>query len=691
MDVKLTKIFRENTLGAMFTAFVGAVAGFSWTLGKPRIYFPSFGESLLSITIGVVFSVGLWIFLSSLFARLFKRPIKTVRRIDALSYIFILPFSCAGIQSIFQLNQPRKEFAIYFLTLFGAAKVGEALFFAIPRRGRALAALAVIALSAFVIYGQVAKNLFGQIEYWRDLEEIKLSDASSGFAGPKASRVIVNSKGRWRAATNVKSPGVYILNSRLEKPSKLALAFLSADDQSPAKVDMTISESNGKKEKKSIIVDKSDWMEIGFENEIASGEMEIRLETKSGGFWVSDPVITNGTDRPNVIVIFIDALRADHLSCYGYPRSTTPTIDDLAAKGTLFENHYAASSWTTSSMATFFTGLYPRQHGCIDFGSLSLPSEYETTAELFQRAGYRTFGISANPLLSVKTDFSQGFDVFDESCFGKNLYGSGECITDSALDEVNNDTPLFFFIHYYDAHLPYIAPPPYLFKFRNGIAGETKGGIIQFNINRYDESIEYCDAQIARLLAGLEKKGLLRNSIVIISADHGEEMADHGRFNHGFSVYEEVTHIPLIMSGRGIASGARVANLTSTVDMFAAILAFAGIEAKLPQSGRNIFPIDDDYKREWTISDMQDKIAFRTPEYKLIVDTALRKKMLFDPASDPGDQHDIAGEKPEIVKAAYQKLIAIIDKISEVKPREKRVGNAIKEHRDRLKALGYVQ
>ncbi len=333
-----------------------------------------------------------------------------------------------------------------------------------------------------------------------------------------------------------------------------------------------------------------------------------------GGGWANERLKTSQlrdhADAPNVIVIVVDTLRADHLSSYGYERETSPFIDGLAAEGVRFENAISPSSWTQPSHASMLTGRYTYEHQA---ETQPLDDTYPTIGEVLQAQGYRTGAFSANTLFFTRRQgFGRGFLHFEDNdqsapdaFLNSSLYGYlfdyyglrkalkyegvptrrlAPEINQSALQWIDRgDQPFFVFINYFDAHDPYTPPEPYLSKY-----GQTRGGLIngfieryhpeltpaqlQSEIDAYDGSINYVDDQIKALFAELESRGELENTIVIITADHGESLGEHGLLQHSASLYRQEIHVPLIVWGAGVPSGIVVDTPVSTTSLPATIL-----------------------------------------------------------------------------------------------------------------------
>jgi arylsulfatase A-like enzyme len=323
-----------------------------------------------------------------------------------------------------------------------------------------------------------------------------------------------------------------------------------------------------------------------------------------GGGWVREKVGTRGlpepqSDAPNVIVIVVDTLRADHLTSYGYERDTTPFMDSLASEGVRFDNAISPSSWTQPSHASILTGRHTYEHQA---ETEPLDDSYPTIGEVMQKNGYRTAAFSANTLFFTRRQgFGRGFLHFEDDYYSvpdaflnSSLYGFlfdfyglrkalnyegvparriASDINRSVLKWVDQDTdrPFFVFMNYFDVHDPYTPPEPYRNKYASV---PNPGGLIngfmerfhpdltpeqlQSEIDAYDGAISYVDDEIRNLFNALEQRGLLENTIVIITSDHGESLGEHGLLQHSASLYLQEIHVPLIIWGPGLVPAGTV-------------------------------------------------------------------------------------------------------------------------------------
>src|SRR5215467_7710388 len=236
---------------------------------------------------------------------------------------------------------------------------------------------------------------------------------------------------------------------------------------------------------------------------------------------------------PNVILITIDTLRADHVGCYGATDVKTPTIDDLAHDGIVFERAIAQVPLTWPSHAAILTGLYPFQNGAQDFTGQPLDPRFQSIAQAFQRNGYATGAVVSSFALDRSWGLSRGFDSYDDA-FSQKSYtdpelGLVERRANESVDHAitwlkkNNRKPFFLWLHLYDPHRPYDPPEP--------LATEYRGRL-------YDGEIAYADRELGRLVAWLKAAGLYNRSLIAFLSDHGGSLGEHGEREHGFFVYD---------------------------------------------------------------------------------------------------------------------------------------------------------
>ncbi len=327
--------------------------------------------------------------------------------------------------------------------------------------------------------------------------------------------------------------------------------------------------------------------------------------------------------QPNIIFILIDTLRAYHLPMYGYSRPTAPRLTALAENGMTFKRMYAPASATRPSVASLFSSLYPAVHKT-NYERDYLPDSIVTLAEVLRDGGYQSIGIAANPNVSPVFGFAQGFDHYEmassDSAFkittlgsvaedtlgrkidalfakGDEFSGLADNMTDITLRRIvqREQKPTFLYVHYIDPHWPYTPPKPYDKAFDaertpsirqpnvdplSLVSDRVPQDKVSHTLDQYDGEILFADHHIARLLDGLEQAGMLKNAMIIVTSDHGEEFWEHGQRGHDKSLYEEVLHIPFLLSWPGrIPAGSTFDEMTNLVDVMPTILDMVGLKA----------------------------------------------------------------------------------------------------------------
>lgn len=301
--------------------------------------------------------------------------------------------------------------------------------------------------------------------------------------------------------------------------------------------------------------------------------------------------------KPTILLITIDTLRRDHLGFYGYPLETSPFIDQLAKNGTVFKNVITPLPLTDGSHATILTSLHPLTHQVIR-NATRLKDNVETIAEVLKKNGYYTIGTIAAFHLSSKYNFSQGFDSFSDT-WDKNIkyneawFRAAESVNKSLFEQIDeylekcknnekgNAKPLFIWVHYYDPHTPYINRKEITFA-------SYENNKEQFPYINYDKEIRYTDENIKKLFAYLGKKGLSETMLTCITADHGEQLGEHGASAVHHDFYSETSFVPLIFQGYKIPKNKVIENYVSTMDIAATILGRINLGFGKPQTGNGI-------------------------------------------------------------------------------------------------------
>jgi arylsulfatase A-like enzyme len=345
-------------------------------------------------------------------------------------------------------------------------------------------------------------------------------------------------------------------------------------------------------------------------------------------------------NSPNVLIVIVDTLRADHLSPYGYARDTTPYMTQLAQQGVLFENAIAPSSWTLPSHASMLTGLYPHQDG-VERDEDTLSSRLPTLGDAMENRGYRTAAFSANYLyFSRSHGFVNGFLHFENyeqtvagilekvplsalllekfsryttggtgAYFGVKNAATAERVDNDALDWIERgNRPFFIVLNYFDVHEPVLPPEPYLHMYTSnskariqnmhfeddcieGTSPSCDSERAQF-VDVYDGALRYVDGNVRQLLSKLKERGMLKNTIVVLTSDHGQEFGDHGLYGHHESLYRGEIQVPLIIWKPGLVpASVRVQTPVSTSDLSATILDMTAPTDTHPLPGHSLAPL----------------------------------------------------------------------------------------------------
>jgi arylsulfatase A-like enzyme len=388
--------------------------------------------------------------------------------------------------------------------------------------------------------------------------------------------------------------------------------------------------------------------------------------------FLSRPLLFGGREtgsRGSIIYYLVDTLRADHLTCYGYPRNVSPYIHALSGDGVLFHSLYAQASWTAPSAATMFSSLYPADHG-LETQDDRISENVEMLAEILARDGYRTKAFVANGFVSASYNFHQGFDSYVE-CPGEEKQGHalGEDIVERAAAWLreNGQQKFFLYLHTVDPHSPYDPPEPFRSRFDRGIQSDVRGdhgeksyrkarNLTESDIGHlrdlYDGEIAYTDACFGYLMRVLKALGIYRDTTIVLTSDHGEEFWEHGGWGHGKSLYVEQLHIPMIIKfGRNRGAGTVVKSRTETLDIMPTLLGAAGVEAGSDLAGQDLYSVLFDRspigKRE-IISETNKGphrlFSVLDGRYKYILRKAPAfQEALYDIRTDPLETRNIAG------------------------------------------------
>jgi len=404
-----------------------------------------------------------------------------------------------------------------------------------------------------------------------------------------------------------------------------------------------------------------------------------------------------GGRKPNLVLLGVDSLRADHMSCYGYPRLTTPHIDRFAQGGTLFERTYSPHIPTTSAYSSMLTGMdcFSTQVVALRHRGPLRP-EVRTLPEILKDAGYATscVGFSGN---AASRGFDQYLNYTGWGSWNEGRSPKAENLNEVAIPEldrlVGQDQPFFLFLRHMDPHAPYLPPAPYermfyhgnesdpsnksmepvmAFKpFRDFFASWMPPGIADkdYVIAQYDGAVAYMDAAIRTIFTALEAHRILDDTIVALNGDHGETLYDHECYFDHHGIYDVTLHVPLIIRYPGkVPAGRRVAGFNQHKDLVPTLLDLAGVDAGgISFDGKSLMPMARgevaSHDSEFYITECtwMRKHGWRTPEWKLIV--ALEPDFHFKPpvelynlVEDPEENINLVQREPEVVTLLQHRM-----------------------------------
>ncbi|MBN1586130.1 MAG: sulfatase [Candidatus Omnitrophica bacterium] len=380
---------------------------------------------------------------------------------------------------------------------------------------------------------------------------------------------------------------------------------------------------------------------------------------------------------PNLILISIDSLRADHLGCYHYGKPTSPNIDRLAKQGILFTDCTASSSWTLPSHVSMMTGMYPSSHGVIN-PNFKLRDEADTLAEQLKSNGYSTAAFVSGPLVTSTFGFDQGFDIFEESNSSTlEEKGAGD-ITSPGLTQAiiswlkkPGKDPFFLFLHFWDVHYDYIPPDPYAglfdrdytgtFDGRDYVHTDILGPPVDANaLNHaqalYDGELRWVDYHVGLILDALEELDLDTHTVILLTSDHGDEFNDHGNLGHGKNLYESTLRVPLILASPYHPKGVEISTPTSIVDIPATLLDAVGVVSSIPTEGASILAQSAHTARP-IFSELHEEFkSVRIGVNKGIFDSRDQLIEAYDLATDPREYSNLVSNPNTSFEMTARKL-----------------------------------
>jgi arylsulfatase A-like enzyme len=469
---------------------------------------------------------------------------------------------------------------------------------------------------------------------------------------------------------------------------------------------------------------------------------------EAAGAWMEDVHVAWGAPRvvnrppeppptrPSVVLILVDTLRRDYLGFHGFEGPISPNLDWLAEESVVFENAITQAPWTKPSIATLFTSLHPDAHGLDNHEGLFgprqnqalttgvLPAEAVTLAESLKSAGYRTAAFVANPWIDERYGFDQGFDSYE-------VVETLPEILERARGFIREDEggPFFLYLHFMDVHGPYDAPeedfraigtspslavleeppdgdlaelPTYLAGIpwfgEEELRNRTFGEVIGFRLSRshtvrarYAANVLDFDRRIAPLLDEVRNSELNENTVLVLTSDHGEELLEHGGWDHGFNLYEHQIRVPLLIRMPGAIDRRRDARAASLVDIMPTLLALANSNVPEGVEGTSLLETGGSDQPTFSAATKHREgvYALRTERRKLIFDGKTGAVSLFDLSADRGEYRDVAAEND----AEAQSLLGVLSRhIEQARRSRLRPENAVipEDIRKRLESLGYL-
>jgi len=396
----------------------------------------------------------------------------------------------------------------------------------------------------------------------------------------------------------------------------------------------------------------------------------------------------------HLVLVTIDTLRADRLSCYGSRTVATPHLDEVAAKGALCRDASVQAPLTRPSHVTIFTGRYPAEHGIRDNVAPALRAEVPTLAERLKGQGFLTAAFVSSIVLSRQSGLGRGFDTYsdrfeagaDDARFLNTLQRKGDGPTAEAIAwlEAHPSGRTFVWLHLYDPHDPYEPPEPYATRYAD---------------RPYDGEVAFADDLVGRLDAALARLGRRSDTLLVVTSDHGEGLEEHGEAVHGFFVYESTLAVPLLLRGPGIPAGTRLNTTVRSVDLLPTVLDLLGAPLPPNLSGRSLAaalrggpaPADEATYAEsltpllhfgWS-----DLRALREGRFKYI---AAPRPELFDLKDDPGEHHNLVAASPAQAEALRGALARRLEAERKTAADPAAAAAIPPELLEQLGALGYV-
>jgi arylsulfatase A-like enzyme len=436
---------------------------------------------------------------------------------------------------------------------------------------------------------------------------------------------------------------------------------------------------------------------------------------------------TGGPERPDILLVTIDTLRADHCSAYGYGRPTTPRLDALARAGVLFETAYAPMATTAPAHATIFTGLLPLWHGLVKNGYVLAPGHRRLAAALAE-AGYRTGAVVGSFALDRRFGLAAGFATYDDRFSGrdpsmKTPSWEGHAVGGGTFDRRADETreravewlrangylerpsrqgpPFFLWVHFFDPHRPYDPPADH-----GRLFPPMNADTLAAEIAAYDGEIHYADAQLGLLLDALRDAGRLDRTLTVVTADHGEGLMQHGHMEHGLHIYEEAVRVPFVVHWPSALFARRLDGPVQLADVGPTLATVAGLSwPEAAGQGRSLSAVlrgraEPDPRREVFLQRRRydeplasgrvvkgQQYALRSGPWKYIESREEGTYELYDLRSDPREQTNLLPASPAEASSLPGRLARFV-RSAPAPAAAQAVGE---EEARRLRSLGYVQ
>lgn len=442
-------------------------------------------------------------------------------------------------------------------------------------------------------------------------------------------------------------------------------------------------------------------------------------------------IVKPSTFKPNILLITLESLRYDHANCANDGCTITPHLCALSEESVVYTNAYSVTSWTLSAHASLFTGLYPSSHQTKTPLS-KLDDAYTTIAEVLAENGYQCAGIVSGPYLRSEYNLHQGFEYYNDSPSDISHSEAHSDITNPEMEELLEDfirnkrdpeRPFYLFAYFWDIHYDYLPPAPYDTMFvkpehefidvtnyesGNTITRHINENQRQYILSQYKGEIRWTDEHLGRLFKLLKEEGLWDNTVIILTADHGEEFFEHGKKGHKNNLYEESIHVPLIIKYAKEKVTGRDFRLVSFVDIFPTITDLIGISNSIPNQGVSLLNSRPKLDRQiffellslWYFPQQKGIIrkenqfyAVRKGENKLhwfMKDNLLQ---LYHLTEDPLEKENMIFKNPTLTKALMKEILIWKQEMDTLSSNFQKGGKAKLDPKEleRLRSLGYIQ